>query len=360
MSIVKQNARMYQHRITGTGSTPTIPFTEDFTDGSWLVTDIGIGEFMINATDNKAWFRSSDGIHELITASSSTSNFWTEDVNHNLYSQAPWNIVNGSATLATFSAVNILNGTFNVLTGTTNENFINGNNNTVGSFDNIVNGDSNITMSPYSLINGTNNIIYSTSNYNSISGDSNIIGTNSYGSVVEGDSNTISNNVGYNYINGYNNIAAADNTKILGDECITTTIGEVAFNAAGGVSSQYGFSNLYTSTTNATPTRLSIGLNNFNIPSGSAYAIEVTVIGGSSVGDSTAFTATGIIKNVAGTTSLVAAITAINIATDASLSTASVAITADNSTDTLNITVTGVAATNINWNGVVKYTKIIF
>jgi len=47
------------------GETPTIPNSANHEDGTWLPTDIYIGEMFINAFDNKAWVRGIDGIFPL-------------------------------------------------------------------------------------------------------------------------------------------------------------------------------------------------------------------------------------------------------------------------------------------------------
>ena len=67
--IIKQDSRLGLHRITPTTVTPTIPASIDFTDGTWLTSDLGLGEIMFNMTDDKAWFRSDNGIIELATTS---------------------------------------------------------------------------------------------------------------------------------------------------------------------------------------------------------------------------------------------------------------------------------------------------
>lgn len=75
MTLVKQNSRIAVHRTTTTGLAPTIPASVDFTDGTWINTDILVGEFFVNTTDDKAWFRTDNGIIEIST-SASTSALW--------------------------------------------------------------------------------------------------------------------------------------------------------------------------------------------------------------------------------------------------------------------------------------------
>lgn len=46
--------------------TPTIPSSSDHTDGTWLATDLYIGEFYMNTTNGKIYTRTTAGIEEII------------------------------------------------------------------------------------------------------------------------------------------------------------------------------------------------------------------------------------------------------------------------------------------------------
>lgn len=63
--IIRQNSRIQHHRITDTGTVFTVPGTEDFTDGSWSITDLMLGEIGIQMTDDKVYVRTTNGILEL-------------------------------------------------------------------------------------------------------------------------------------------------------------------------------------------------------------------------------------------------------------------------------------------------------
>lgn len=67
MTLIKQNSRIQHHRITDTGTVFTVPGSEDFTDGSWLITDLMLGEFGVQMTDDKVFVRTTNGILELST-----------------------------------------------------------------------------------------------------------------------------------------------------------------------------------------------------------------------------------------------------------------------------------------------------
>ncbi len=78
MGIITQNSRIAHHRLTTSGSIFTIPATTDFTDGSWLITDLTLGEIGINMTDDRIFFRTDNGIVEIATASGLNS-LWYRD-----------------------------------------------------------------------------------------------------------------------------------------------------------------------------------------------------------------------------------------------------------------------------------------
>lgn len=65
--IIRQNSRIQHHRITDTGTVFTVPGTEDFTDGSWSITDLMLGEIGVQMTDDKVFVRTSNGILTLET-----------------------------------------------------------------------------------------------------------------------------------------------------------------------------------------------------------------------------------------------------------------------------------------------------
>lgn len=63
--IVRQNSRIQHHCITSAGVTFTVPPSEDFTDGTWSITDLMLGEFGIQLADDKVFIRTANGIVEL-------------------------------------------------------------------------------------------------------------------------------------------------------------------------------------------------------------------------------------------------------------------------------------------------------
>jgi hypothetical protein len=117
-------------------------------------------------------------------------------------------------------------------------------------------------------------------------------------------------------------------------------------------------------TTNATPTTMLIGFGytntQFTIPSGKIMFADILISGIKSDGSAAAcYKRKVAIKNVAGTTALVGTVEAIgtdiedNVLTD-------VAITADNTNDALDISVTGISGETWRWVAVVEGLEIAY
>lgn len=67
MPLIQQNSRISHHRFTTTDAVPTIPsISVDHTDGTWVATDLHLGEIGMNMTDDRFWWRSNNGIVEMI------------------------------------------------------------------------------------------------------------------------------------------------------------------------------------------------------------------------------------------------------------------------------------------------------
>ncbi len=261
------------------------------------------------------------------------------------------NINNGSSSII-FGTNNTNNDDYNIIGGFTNTNTAGNNNilsgtnniNTLGDY-NFISGDTNTnTSGSGNIISGTNNTNTS-GNYNFISGGGNT-NTNGSGNILSGQGNEILNNV--------------QNSLLVGSNNIMFNPGIMYGNGGVDVISN-GFSNAYNHTGNATPTLLTIdGTNSFKIDLSVTYRVELTLlVKNVNTGDAKEWKGFGIIKNVAGTTSLVGGtLTMTSTIGDVSLATATVAVTANNTTDCLDITVTGIAATNLIWNCGIEYVLI--
>lgn len=157
---------------------------------------------------------------------------------------------------------------------------------------------------------------------------------------------------------GLNSIASTKYSTTLGVNTLVSSAGEVTMAPNNSTNrKQGGFVHLAQRTTGNTPTLMyadTIANTGFVIPSNTTYIVRIQIVAWDG-SNASSWEASGLIKNVAGTTSLVAAITPVLLAQDAGLATTAVAVAANNTTDTLDITVTGIAATNIEWSSSIWY-----
>lgn len=58
----KEYARLQIKYTSITGASPSLPYTQDHNDGTWSPTDLYVGEFFLNASDDKLWIRTFNGI----------------------------------------------------------------------------------------------------------------------------------------------------------------------------------------------------------------------------------------------------------------------------------------------------------
>lgn len=82
MGIISQKSRVKHHTVTATGTTGTtftVPSTEDFTEGGWTIYDLAKSEFGVDAGRNKLYIRIGTNINEIALNSSggTGSNIWS-------------------------------------------------------------------------------------------------------------------------------------------------------------------------------------------------------------------------------------------------------------------------------------------
>lgn len=75
MSVNKIDARHRIKRSIIPGSTPTPAPSDDFTDGTWLITDIRPGEFFFNMADERLWIANSTGFSEVNLFTSGSTDY---------------------------------------------------------------------------------------------------------------------------------------------------------------------------------------------------------------------------------------------------------------------------------------------
>jgi hypothetical protein len=82
MAKIEQFSRIINHAVSTSGKVFTVPTSNDHTDETWLSTDLYVGEFGVNVTDDKVYVRTSNGIVQLstgTTASATGSNIFIYD-----------------------------------------------------------------------------------------------------------------------------------------------------------------------------------------------------------------------------------------------------------------------------------------
>jgi len=195
--------------------------------------------------------------------------------------------------------------------------------------------------------------------------------TNHYTSNPGGQGNIISG-YGATVLGGTSNVGSGDYST-AGGTCATTRgiQGMQAFapgklNVVGDA--QSGAYILYNQTTNATPKTLTANTgaatttNSMVLPNNAAFSFIGQLVGRCNAsGDASSWRLEGLIKRGANaaSTALVSAVTPGLIAQDAGASAWAVTVTADTTNGGLNIAVTGVAATTINWVVVVRTAEIV-
>lgn len=241
------------------------------------------------------------------------------------------------------------------------DSFVSGSNNTASNAFAESTGGNSVASGAYAIAKGRQNTASGTyavaqGGLNSASGQ---------GAVAQGDGNT----------------ASADFTFASGSSANASRIGQKS-HSAGIVGSYYSQgTELFAgcSTTNATVTNLFLNgsSSRITIPSNTAVRLGARIIavqeGGSSgaVGDMATWDILCTIKNVAGTTSIVDNVLYLDTAgayqtthhqssQDAAASTWTIAVTADNTNDALDIQVTGQANKTILWHGVFYINEIKF
>lgn len=202
-----------------------------------------------------------------------------------------------------------------------------------------------------------------------ITTDTNGLVLNSSNNVASGDDSQAEGNA--TTASGLCSHAGGNSTVASGELSIASGLGAKTpnlneFGRAYPISitnlGQYGFVNFVgTSTSNTLNQRLYLdaGSSNFSIPSNSAFALEMHFLcRNTSTGASKYLVLRGLVKNVAGNTTVVGTDSGTIVAEDASMSTVLCNLLVDNITDTVYAAVTGIAATTIEYNVRVDYTMI--
>lgn len=236
----------------------------------------------------------------------------------------------------------------------------------LSGFSNRAPGDFSAVLSGSSNIAGTANGV----NPNAVvaGGVSNsATGTNA---TVSGGSTNAASSLNATIAGGGNNIATGSYAWVPGGRFGNTRSRQYswAWGPNSGTSGRYqaaGISQAAT-TTDATPTVLTSdllsvvsGANQFSLASNSCATFDVLLTArNTSASVSKAWRLTGLIKNNAGTTSLVGTVTKTVIGADASASAWDASATADVTNNALQLTVTGAAGSTIRWHARVEASEV--
>jgi hypothetical protein len=232
------------------------------------------------------------------------------------------------------------------------------------------NGATQVASGPYSTISGGRRNIASSDNA-TVSGGIQNTASSAHSTVCGGTQNIASVGNAPCVTGGNTNTASADFSRAGGFRALSDQYGMDAWSNGGfatnGASSDNRYYNqiLKAITTNDTPTRLRLNALNSTavykpIPSGWVLSFIIRVTGVKSDGSAVAkYIREGTIKNVAGTTSLVGSI--ITLGTDHEDSAGTdVTITADDTTNTIDVSVTGIDAETWRWVAVVQGVEIAY
>jgi hypothetical protein len=166
----------------------------------------------------------------------------------------------------------------------------------------------------------------------------------------------------YSHAEGFNSIATGDFSNAGGKNSTASLPGEWCRSSGNSnFTAQYGIIDLSRRTSNATITEVYIGgiINaRLTVASGKSMRYKFTALAMTEgTIASKEWEGQGLIKNVAGTTSLVGSS---NISTygDAAMASTTLTVSADNTNDCLKFEVTGLASTNIRWYIKVDYIRI--
>jgi hypothetical protein len=295
--IQEQYSRISHHTssITGTTGIPfTVPATEDFTNGSWTPFDLALSEIGVDEFQEKVFIRVGNNIKEFNLGSGSTSG------------STLWEI--GSSGTDSIKAINS--------TG----------------------------------LDATGDYALAIGSATTASGDF------SFASGMDTTSSAIAS-----HAEGRLTLASGDYSHAGGKQSNSLRNGE--WSRSSSVLGQYGIISLSTFTTNATPLEMFIDIGpttgRFTLEVNTAYKVIVNLVCvDSTTIDTKEFGGTFLIKNVGGTTTFVGAPVLTSTFGDVSLATATASCTADNTNDAIIITVTGIAATSINWFAKMEYTQV--
>lgn len=157
---------------------------------------------------------------------------------------------------------------------------------------------------------------------------------------------------------GFNTTASGSSSHSGGKNAIASRWAEWA--RSNGLRGQYGVMSASAFSTNATPFILYLdeSASKFTIPANKAYKVKLEcVVINFTTGDAIEYEGKGLIKNLAGTTTLVGAFAMTSVNGDAGLAATAITVTADDVNDCLQIECTGIAD-SLDWFCKISYVAV--
>jgi hypothetical protein len=157
---------------------------------------------------------------------------------------------------------------------------------------------------------------------------------------------------------GFQTLAASDRTNANGSNSVANRYGEWA--RGTNANSQFGFLSYYGTTSNATPIEIflnGVGAERFVIGFDETYKVKITGVIRNNF-DVKEVEASGLIKNVSGSISLVGAFATTSTNADVAMATSTITVSADAVFTSLKITITGLAVGTTSFSLKVEYVAL--
>jgi len=273
-----------------------------------------------------------------------------------------------------------INGIDNFIQAGSTSSVVNGNNNSIACVNSSINGTGNTVSVKNSILIGNDNSIngdnvialgvsgltgYSNSTY--IGSPSIYLGDVNSVIYVNGDNKNVLYNLWSTGISGESSLktignryteASADYAMATGTYANASHYAEIARSSSN--LGQYGTVSWAGYSTNDSAKELNLGNGDkFTLTSGDTYFFEVKAIASNpSTGNAKQWTASALIKNISGTTSIVGIPIVTSDYADSELSGTGISLLANDTDDTLKVSVTGNTSTHINWFVKGDYIKV--
>lgn len=226
-------------------------------------------------------------------------------------------------------------------------------------------GDTNVASGQESTVAGGNQNQATGTQSTIAGGDGNLASATE--SFVGGGNGNIASGVQSSISGGGSNTASGQQSCIPGGGNATADkYGQMAWSGCNSFASQGDAQSswfmLKNATTGATPTDLFLDGSSLRatIATGKSWMFQIMLVARKDDGLTSIYKSEGLITNVAGTTSMPAAATTTEIYDGIGLPATPVVVTADNANDSINIQVTGVAATNVRWVARVAVVEVFY